>query len=126
MQYHPVNKKTATASLSTEQLAALFVNMYNTIKDRERFDGWQDIERPFKEFEKIINKQHCSIPFDILEGLLWASQVQSDEGKFWSAHDQTFRRFCQELLLGQSKQYKISWDREYCTLNIERKEYAQK
>jgi hypothetical protein len=99
--------------------------MFNTIKDKERFDGWQNIDQPLKEFEHIVRRQGASVPFSVLEALLWASQVQSDEGKFWDPYDRTFRRFCQDLLQEQGAQYKITWDREYCLLDIERKEYAQ-
>ena len=121
--YHPVSKKVERGRVTLGQLIPLFVNYFNAIKDRDRFDGHQDIDISLDEFMKILNREGVGLPFNMLESLMWASQVQSDEGKFWHPHDAGFKKLCLDILQAQGIQYKIEWDRDYCLLNVQRKEY---
>lgn len=108
---------TTTYHITLLQAATLLFNMYRGIQFPEQV-GFEDAANNYEQAKALLQKERIRIPKDLLEALLWSSNLMDEQQKsFWHPHNISFDSFVMSMIDTKVERF----DRNY-NLIVPRKE----
>lgn len=86
-----------TYHITLLQAATLLFNMYRGMQFPEQV-GFEDAANNYEQAKRLLQDQRVRIPRDLLEALLWSSNLMDENNAFWHPHKISFDAFVMSMI----------------------------